>query len=90
VNKRSWDDPEGSRTGWEDGKTNGERGRTMRTSKTKSSEEGLRKGWTRATFILRKDYLEKVKGLAYWERKKMKEVIDEALGAYLRGKKIKH
>jgi len=55
----------------------------------KSSQEGLQDGWTRATFILRKDRLEKVKALAYWDRKKVKEVIDEALGAYLRGRRIK-
>ena len=55
----------------------------------KSSQEGLQDGWTRATFILRKDHLEKVKALAYWDRKKVKEVIDEALGAYLRGRRIK-
>jgi hypothetical protein len=30
--------------------------------------------------------LEKLKALAYWERKTIKEVIDEALGAYLEGK----
>jgi len=55
----------------------------------KSSQKGLRNGWTRATFILRNDYLEKIKALAYWERKKVKEVIDEALEAYLKGKKTK-
>ena len=55
----------------------------------KSSQEGLQDGWTRATFILRKDHVEKVKALAYWDRKKVKEVIDEALGAYLRGRRIK-
>lgn len=55
----------------------------------KSSQEGLQDGWTRATFILREDHLEKVKALAYWDRKKVKEVIDEALGAYLRGRRIK-
>lgn len=55
----------------------------------KSSQQGLRNGWTRATFILRNDYLEKIKALAYWERKKVKEVIDEALEAYLKGKKTK-
>lgn len=55
----------------------------------KSSEKGLRDGWTRATFILRNDYLEKIKALAYWQRKKVKEVIDEALGDYLIGKKVK-
>jgi hypothetical protein len=55
----------------------------------KSSQKGLRNGWTRATFILRNDYLEKIKALAYWQRKKVKEVIDEALAAYLKGKKTK-
>jgi hypothetical protein len=51
-----------------------------------TSQRGLQKGWTRNTFILRKQYLEKIKALAYWERKTIKEVIDEALGSYLRGK----
>jgi hypothetical protein len=57
--------------------------------KANSLEKGLQDGWTRATFILRKDYLSKLKAVSYWERKKMKEVIDEALGSYLKGKKIK-
>ena len=56
---------------------------------TRSSQQGLRDGWTRATFILRKDYLEKIKAFAYWKRKSIKEVIDEALGVYLKGKRIK-
>jgi hypothetical protein len=55
----------------------------------KSSQEGLKDGWTRATFILRKGYLEKIKAFAYWRRKNIKEVMDEALGLYLKGKKIK-
>jgi hypothetical protein len=55
----------------------------------KSSQKGLKSGWIRATFILRDDYLEKIKALAYWERKKVKEVVDEALGFYLKGKRIK-
>lgn len=54
-----------------------------------SLEKGLQDGWTRATFILRKDYLSKLKAVSYWERKQIKEVIDEALGAYLKEKKIK-
>ena len=45
-------------------------------------------GWTRATFVLRKEYLKKLKAVSYWERKKMKEIIDEALGSYLKGKQI--
>ena len=54
-----------------------------------SLERGLQDGWTRATFVLRKDYLSKLKAVSYWDRKKMKEVIDEALGNYLKGRKIK-
>lgn len=55
----------------------------------KTSQKGLKDGWTRATFILRKDYLDKLKALAYWERKKIKEVIDEALRLYLKREKIR-
>lgn len=54
----------------------------------KTSQKGLKKGWTRATFILRSDYLEKIKGLAYWERKKIKEVVDEILEFHFKGKRI--
>jgi hypothetical protein len=57
--------------------------------KPNSLERGLQDGWTRATFVLKKDYLSKLKAVSYWDRKKMKEVIDEALGAYLKGKKVK-
>ena len=55
----------------------------------KTSEKGLQDGWTRATFILRRNYLERLKASAYWERKKIKEVIDEALGLYLRRKETR-
>ena len=55
----------------------------------KTTQEGLKEGWTRATFIVRQSHLEKVKAVAYWDRKQLKEVIDEALTSYLKGKKIK-
>ena len=54
-----------------------------------TSQRGLHNGWTRNTFILRKEYLEKIKALAYWERKTIKDVVDEALGSYLRSKVTK-
>ncbi len=57
--------------------------------KPNSLEKGLQDGWTRATFVLRKDYLNRLKAVSYWDRKKIKEVIDEALGTYLKGKKVK-
>jgi hypothetical protein len=54
-----------------------------------SSQKGLKDGWTRATFILRDDHLEKIKDLAYWKRNHVKEVMDEVLSSYLKGRKIK-
>jgi hypothetical protein len=53
----------------------------------KTTQRGLQDGSTRATFILRKHHFEDLKALAYWERKTIKGVIDEALGSYLKGKK---
>lgn len=34
-------------------------------------------------FILRRDYLERLKELAYWETKTIKAIIDKALPSYL-------
>lgn len=50
---------------------------------------GLKQGWIRATFIVRENYLEKIKALSYWERKDIKQVVDEALTEYLKNKKVK-
>jgi len=60
----------------------------MTTSK-QGSQYGLQDGWTRATFIIRKDHLKKIKSVSYWERKRVKEVVDEALSLYLKGKKVR-
>lgn len=54
----------------------------------KTTQQRLQNGWTRATFILRKHHLEEIKALAYWERKTIKEVMDEALSSYLNRKAI--
>jgi hypothetical protein len=57
------------------------------TSDASTSSKGLPKGWTRATFIVREDLVNKVKRAAYWDRKQIKDLITEALDAYLAGKK---
>ena len=54
----------------------------------KTTQRGLQDGWTRATFILRKQHLDELKELACWERKTIKEVVDEVPGAYLEGKSL--
>lgn len=49
----------------------------------RSSQEGCKANETRATFIVKEDALEKIKALAYWERRKVKEVIQAALAEHL-------
>ena len=58
-----------------------ERGRPKTNFKiaTKTSEIGTKENETRATFIVREDFLEKLKAIAYWERVTIKEVLDKAL-----------
>ena len=46
---------------------------------TKSSQEGTKDNETRATFIVNEELLEKLKAVAYWERRMIKEVIASAL-----------
>lgn len=49
-----------------------------------ASRMGLGEGWTRATFIARLDYFEKIKALAYFDRRQLKDVVDEVLAGYLK------
>lgn len=65
-------------------------GPRIETEPAKSTERGLPPGWTRATVIMRKEHLKKLKALAYWTPGgTIKDLVDNALANYLRGKKIK-
>lgn len=55
----------------------------------KSTQQGLPSGWTRATFIIQEDLNKKIKALAYWERKTVKDIMHEALSLFMQGKDIK-
>jgi len=46
---------------------------------TKSSQKGTKDKETRATFIVNESLLDKLKAMAYWDRKLIKEVVDQAL-----------
>jgi len=46
---------------------------------TKSSQEGTKEKETRATFIVNEGLLDKLKSIAYWDRKLIKQVVDTAL-----------
>ena len=57
------------------------RGRPITQTKEvhKSSQQGTKENETRATFIVNEELLDKVKAMAYWERKQIKEIINQAL-----------
>ena len=64
------------------------RPRTNLREVTKSSQEGLPENWTRATFIVRQTLLEDLKDCAYTQRRTIRDVLDEALRAYLSGQEL--
>ena len=64
------------------------RRRTIYREYEKSSQEGLREGYTRATFIVREDLLKKLKDYAYTEREKIKDVVNKMLAEFLEDKEV--
>jgi hypothetical protein len=67
------------------------RGRPVTQTKelNSSSQEGTKEKETRATFIINEEILDKLKAIAYWDRKLIKEVVNTALQEYLDKKKPK-
>ena len=47
------------------------------------SQKGLLEGEIRTTFIVKEETLEKFKAIAYWERKQIKFIAQEALEDYI-------
>ncbi len=45
--------------------------------------------WIRTTVMIREMNHGKIKSITYWEKKGIKEVVDEALKLYLKGIKVK-
>ncbi len=45
--------------------------------------------WVRTTVMIRETNHGKIKSITYWEKKGIKEVVDEALKLFLKGKKVK-
>lgn len=60
------------------------RGRKKIPPRVSSVQAGLPDDWIRATFIVRIDYLEKLKDFAYTERISIKEALDVALERFLK------
>jgi len=59
---------------------------TIKREIEKSSQEGLQENWTRATFIVREDLLNKLKKYAHTGNRTLKEIVNEMLDDYLKDK----
>ena len=55
----------------------------MESKKENGAKQGLADGWTRWTIIIRDDYIDQIKGVAWQEHKTIKDVMDEALTDFL-------
>ena len=51
------------------------------------SSKPSKPGYKRQTYIVREDYIERIRAIAYWERREITEVINELLEGCLKGKK---
>jgi len=54
-----------------------------------AAKRGLQEDLIRATFILKQDYLEKIKAYAYWERLQIKDVFDDMCEQFFKDKKVR-
>ena len=63
-------------------------GKIVRKNIKGSSQYGLKEGWVRSTFIVRKEYSDKIKALSFLEGRDIKSIMDEVLGNYLKDKKV--
>ena len=51
------------------------------------SSKPSKPGYKRQTYIIREDYIEKIRAVAHWERKEITQVINELLAESLKDKK---
>ena len=54
-----------------------------KTNKSEKAEKNPSSRETRATFIVKEDRMQKIKAAAYWERLRLKDILDEALKQWL-------
>jgi len=59
------------------------RPRTNFKENNTGTQKGTKPGEERATIILKQETIAAVKAIAYWERRLVKDIYDEALAAYI-------
>lgn len=55
-----------------------------------SVQRGLRDGYTRATIIVKAEYIDKLKEIAYRDRSSLRETLEQVLGSYIADYEKKH
>jgi hypothetical protein len=53
-----------------------------------SASAGLPEGYTRATFIIRQDHIDRLKALAYVNKSSIKDLVDQAMTKFLKDKDV--
>jgi CheY-like chemotaxis protein len=61
---------------------------TLNIKKRKSRNGTSTADWTRTTFIIRKENLERIRALAYWERRQLKDTLDRILNLHFKDKPV--
>lgn len=64
-------------------KNDKKQGRPRKELARKGSQKGLPEEYTRATFIMKCEQVEELKGIAYTERKPLKEIVEEMATQYI-------
>jgi len=67
----------------------GEQAETGKSKEKDSRRRGLKKGWIRASIVVKEEYLNKLKAYAWWERLSTRDVLNEALEQYFKDKEVK-
>jgi hypothetical protein len=55
----------------------------LRRKTSNSSSDNLQSGYSRVTYIVSEELIEKVKALAYWERCSIKETMEKVITSYV-------
>jgi hypothetical protein len=66
------------------------RPRTSTKVARNTTEEGTLPGEKRATYILKEEHVDKMKAIAYWDRVKIKKVLEAAMERYIAAWEKKH
>lgn len=53
-----------------------------------SASAGLPEGYTRATFIIKHDHIDRLKALAYVNKSSLKDLVDQAMTKFLKDKDV--